>query len=429
MLGPPGRFILPQFGDFVKKALRNSPLECNVASQRLLKIRYLFMKILQIISGFGVNGAIIQCLRLAVALAQRGHDVTLVGREDSWIQEQVEGTGVRFKPSRLKRWPLHDLREMARFIDAEQIDIVHTHNTSAQIFGLMLKTLTKIPVVATAHHTKMHAYWALKDYVIANSDHTRHMELTWNRVRKRNVETVRALIDHAPIPVNSQQLRDAWRQENGFTSEDKLIGIVGDVCPRKNHLLLLKALPEVLRKVPDAKVAVVGNRCPIYIKQVRSQVIRMGLRAEFRFLNFQDDIPSVMRAIDLLVACPTQEAFGLTPPEAMAAGKPVVATKVGGLVESVAHDVNGLLVPSNNAPALSQAIIQVLSDDHLATQYGQAGQARFREMFDNTRNVIRHEEIYSEVIRRVMKREVATAKVGSVLPTSPILSRKITTVT
>ncbi len=385
------------------------------------------MKILQIISGFGVNGAIIQCLRLAVAQAQRGHEVTLVGRADSWIEQQLKGTGVRFKPSRLKRWPLHDLREMARWIDAEQIDIVHTHNTSAQIFGLMLKLLTKVPVVATAHHTKMHAYWALKDFVIANSDHTRQMELTWNRVRKQNVETVRALIDHAPIPPNSKELRQQWRAENGFSSTDKLIGIVGDVCPRKNHLLLLKALPEVLRKVPNAKVAVVGNRCPIYIKQVRSQVKRMGLKQEFRFVNFQDDIPAVMRAIDLLVACPTQEAFGLTPPEAMAAGKPVVATQVGGLMESVAHGVNGLLVPSNHAPALSRAIVQVLSDDQLAKQFGEAGQARFQEMFDNNRNVIRHEEIYSEVIRRVMKRDVASSKVASVLPASPMLRRKITT--
>lgn len=384
------------------------------------------MKILQIISGFGVNGAIIQCLRLAVAQAQRGHEVTLVGRDDSWIQRQLEGTGVHFMPSRLKRWPLHDLREMARWIETEQVDIVHTHNTSAQIFGLMLKLFTKIPVVATAHHTKMHAYWAMKDFVIANSDHTRQMELTWNRVRPKNVETVRALIDHAPIPENSEELRQQWRTENGFSSTDKLVGIVGDVCPRKNHLLLLKALPEVLRQVPEAKVAVVGNRCPIYIKQVRSQVKRMGLKQEFRFINFQADIPAVMRAIDLLVACPTQEAFGLTPPEAMAVGKPVVATRIGGLVESVAHGVNGLLVPSQNAAALSQAIIQVLSDDQLAQQFGAAGQARFQEMFDNERNVIRHEEIYSDVIRRVMKREVASVKITPVLPTAPILPRKIT---
>ncbi|RCS56160.1 glycosyltransferase family 1 protein [Bremerella cremea] len=384
------------------------------------------MKILQIISGFGVNGAIIQCLRLAVAQAERGHEVILVGRNDSWIQQQLEGTGVRFMPSRLKRWPLRDLREMARWIDAEQVDIVHTHNTSAQIFGLMLKLFTKIPVVATAHHTKMHAYWALKDFVIANSDHTRQMELTWNRVHPKKVETVRALIDHAPIPENSEQLRQQWREDNDFSPSDKLIGIVGDVCPRKNHLLLLKALPEVLRQVPEAKVAVIGNRCPIYIKKVRSQVKRLGLKQAFRFINFQADIPAVMRAIDLLVACPTQEAFGLTPPEAMAAGKPVVATRIGGLVESVAHGVNGLLVPSQNAPALSQAIIQVLSDDQLAQQFGQAGQARFQEMFDNDRNVIRHEEIYSDVIRRVMKREVASLKISPVLPTAPILPRKIT---
>ncbi len=383
------------------------------------------MKIVQLISGFGVNGAIIQCLRLAEGLARRGHDVTLVGRDDSWIQEQVEGTGIHFLPSNLRRWPMHDLKEMARWIEHENIDVVHTHNTSGQLFGMMLKMFTRVPVVATAHHTKVHAYWMFKDFVIANSDHTRSIEVNWNRVRPQNVETVRALIDHAPIPANAEQLRNRWRKENGFREDDKVIGIVGDVCPRKNHLLLLKAMPEILRQVPNAKVAVVGNRCPIYIKQVRSAVIRMGLRNEFRFINFQDDIPSVMRAIDLLVACPTQEAFGLTPPEAMAAFKPVVATRVGGLVESVVDGETGYLVPSQNASALSAAIAKVLRNDYLAEQFGMAGRARFLEMFDNQRNVIRHEEIYTEVARRVLRREVAkpslppTAKPIRSTPTLP----------
>ncbi|GAA4433822.1 glycosyltransferase family 4 protein [Bremerella cremea] len=365
------------------------------------------MKIVQLISGFGVNGAIIQCLRLTEALARRGHDVTLIGREGSWIQEQVEGTNIKFVDSALRRWPLKQVKHMARWIEDENVDIVHTHNTSGQLFGIMLKMFTRVPVVATAHHTKVHAYWAMKDFVIANSDHTRSVEVNWNRVRQQNVETVRALIDHAPIPRNADELRQAWREEHGFREEDKVVGIVGDVCPRKNHLLLLKALPAILRQVPNAKIAVIGNRCPIYIKRVRSQVIRMGVRDAFRFINFQNDIPNVMRAIDLLVACPTQEAFGLTPPEAMAACKPVVATRVGGLIESVADGETGYLVPSQDAAALGEAIVKILGDDQLAQQMGQAGRARFLDMFDNHRNVVRHEEIYADVARRVLRREVA----------------------
>lgn len=365
------------------------------------------MKIVQLISGFGVNGAIIQCLRLAEGLARRGHDVTLVGRESSWIQSQLAGTGIKFRGSDLKRWPFHDLKAMARWIEQERIDIVHTHNTSGQIFGMMLKMFTKVPVIATAHHNKLHAYWMMKDFVIANSDHTRGIEINWNRVSPRNIETIRALIDHAPIPKNSQQRRDQWRHEHGFTEHDKLIGIVGDVCPRKNHLLLLKALPEILRRVPRAKVAVIGNRCPIYIKRVHRRLDQLGLHNQFRFIDFQYDIPNVMRAIDLLVACPKQEAFGLTPPEAMAAFKPVVATRVGGLIESVVDGETGYLVPSNNAAALSSAVANVLENDDLAEQMGVAGRARFLEMFDNHRNVIRHEEIYTDVARRVLSRDVS----------------------
>ncbi len=383
------------------------------------------MKIVQLISGFGVNGAIIQCLRLAEGLAKRGHDVTLVGRSNSWIQSQLPGTGVKFRNSDLQRWPFHDLKAMARWIEAERVDIVHTHNTSGQIFGAMLKMFTKVPVIATAHHTKMHAYWMLKDFVIANSDHTRGIEINWNRVRPRNVETVRALIDHAPIPHNAEKLRDQWRAAHGFSPADKVIGIVGDVCPRKNHLLLLKAMPEILRKVPNAKVAVIGNRCPKYIVKVNARIKKLGLNDAIRFIDFQLDIPNMMRAIDLLVACPTQEAFGLTPPEAMAAFKPVVATRVGGLIESVVDGETGYLVPSNNAAELSSAVSKVLGNDDLAEQMGVAGRARFLEMFDNYRNVIRHEEIYTDVARRVLCREVAKPvslpkRTASTLPTAGV---------
>ncbi|QDU77635.1 D-inositol 3-phosphate glycosyltransferase [Bremerella volcania] len=365
------------------------------------------MKIVQLISGIGVNGAIIQCLRLAEGLAKRGHDVTLVGRENSWIHQQLPGTNVKFHASDLQRWPFHDLKAIAKWVKEERIDIVHTHNTSGQIFGAMLKMFTKVPVVATAHHTKLHAYWMLKDFVIANSDHTRGIEISWNRVRPRNIETVRALIDHAPIPHNAEVLRDRWRAENGFTPEDKVIGIVGDVCPRKNHLLLLKAMPEILRRVPSAKVAVIGNRFPNYMRKIDARIRQLDLQNEFRFVDFQHDIPNMMRAIDLLVACPTQEAFGLTPPEAMAAFKPVVATRVGGLIESVVDGETGYLVPSNNAAALSSAVAKVLENDDLAEQMGVAGRARFLDMFDNYRNVIRHEEIYTDVARRVLRRDVS----------------------
>ena len=374
------------------------------------------MKIVQLMSGIGVNGAIIQCLRLTEALARRGHEITFIGREGSWIQRQLAGTNVQFKTSDLRRWPLDDLRSIAQWLEDENIDVLHTHNTSGQLFGVLLRLFTRIPIVATAHHNKIHAYWALKDFVVANSEHTRKVEINWNRVRPCNIETVRALIDHAPIPPNAQQLRSAWRAEHGFSCDDKLIAIVGDVCPRKNHLLLLKALPEVLRQVPNAKVAVIGNRCPTYMLKVQAEIDRLGVQEQFRLVDFQTDIPNVMRAIDLLVACPTKEPFGLTPPEAMAAFKPVVATRVGGLVESVADGETGYLVPSNNAPALANAIGKILSQDDLAEQMGMAGRARFLEMFDNDRNVERHEEIYYEVVRRVFQREAGKPT----LPVAPI---------
>lgn len=356
------------------------------------------MKIVQLLSGRGVNGAVIQALRLIQALHERGHEVSVVGLEKSWIRTQLAGSSINYFPSTLDRWPLSELRRVASWINQQQADLLHTHNTSGQIFGTLLKGWIRVPVVATAHHTKLHAYWMFNDFVIANSEHTRRAHVRWSRVHPSRVETIRCLIDHTPEPSDIERQRLAWRTQYGFTPEDKVVAIVGDVCPRKNHLMLVDAMPQVLRQVPQAKVAIVGNQHRSYATKVKAAIADKSLDQQIRFVSFQDDVPAMMRAIDLLVACPTDEPFGLTPPEAMAASRPVVATRVGGLVESVDDGVTGYLVPKNDSSALATAIVRVLNDTHHAAELGSAGRNRFLQMFDNARNITRHEELYSQLV-------------------------------
>jgi len=368
------------------------------------------MKIVQLVSGTGVNGAVLQCYMLSRALHERGHDVTVIGRSGSWLEQKLSSSGIHFLSSTLKRWPLGEFRRIADWIRQNNVDVLHTHKTSAQLFGVLLKAFVRVPVVATAHHTHMHAYWMFNDFVIANSDMTKRMEIRWNCVRPSRIETVRCLIEHEAATPHDDQERAAWRKQHGFSPDDKIIGIVGDVVPRKNHRLLMRALPDVLAAVPNAKVAVAGNQFPQYTDQVKQDLQQLGIADAVTFVGFQDDIPRLMRSIDCLVACPTDEPFGLTPPEAMAAGRPVVATAVGGLVESVVDGETGYLVPSQDASSLGSALKKVLSDDYLAAKLGAAGRDRFLQMFDNVRNVARHEEIFAAACRAVLKRDPSPSR-------------------
>jgi len=366
------------------------------------------MKIVQMISGPGVNGAVIQCFMLCKALHDRGHEVIVVGRPATWIESQCQNAGIPFVHSSFQRWPLDEFRRMAAWLKQFDPDVVHTHNTRAQLFGTLIKAFVRVPVVATAHHTKIHFYWRFNDFVIANSELTYRIEQRWNLVPKKRIKMIRCLVDDVHAQPDKLMDRDLWRSQQGFTQQDQVIGIVGDVVKRKNHLMLVEAMPAVLEKCPQAKVAIIGNDHHDYTKLVRAEIDRLGLGDAIRFTGYHDDIGSMMRALDLLVACPIDEPFGLTPPEAMAASKPVVASKVGGLIESVADGKTGFLVPNQDRAALADSIVKVLSNDELAKSMGNAGRARYLEMFDNEQNVSEYEQIYRDVCQKVLRRSPAS---------------------
>jgi len=118
---------------------------------------------------------------------------------------------------------------------------------------------------------------------------------------------------------------------------------------------------------------------------LEAQVARHGLQANVLLAGFYSDALSLINAADLFVLPSSVESFGLVQLEAMALGKPVVATQVGGPAEVVQDGATGFLVPPRDANALADAIEKVLSDRSLAGQFGQAGRARYEQHFQPQR--------------------------------------------
>ncbi|MEX1039535.1 MAG: glycosyltransferase family 4 protein [Pirellulaceae bacterium] len=363
------------------------------------------MKIVQMQSANGTNGAATQSLLMSRELAARGHEVTLFARKTSWIAKQIkQDASIQFIPCGFRRWHLQGLRDMARWLEEEAIDVIHTHSTSAQVYGVFLKLFSPVPVVAAAHHSRFQPHWAFNDYVIANSEVTRKRHRLWNRVPAKRIETVWYPINHRSLGPDAAEIGQKWREHFGAKPEDRLIGLIGTINPRKNQAMLVRSLPRILTKVPHARVVFLGTSEADYRAIVQREIERLGVGSHIHFAGFQDDIPGIMQALDLLVACPTNEPFGLTVPEAMAAGLPTVATRVGGLRESIVDGQTGYLVSPRDVTGLADAIIRVLADPAHAAELGAQGRQRFLELFDIQKSMDRHVEIFRMVCQRTGRR-------------------------
>ena len=185
------------------------------------------------------------------------------------------------------------------------------------------------------------------------------------------------------------------RRELGVASGAPLVGTVGRLDWYKAQQYFIQAAKLIREAVPGARFLIAGEgekRAGL-----EAQAAELGLREDVIFAGHRRDIPEIMAAIDVFSLSSVSEGFGRAAVEAMACGKPVVATRVGGLAEIVEDGVTGRLVPPSDAAALAGAIIGLLKDRELASALGAAGRKR-AEIFSIARSAGKVQEVYDAVL-------------------------------
>ena len=166
------------------------------------------------------------------------------------------------------------------------------------------------------------------------------------------------------------------------------IGIVGQITPRKGHLELIRNLAPLFHsQLPHARLLVVGaalfNNDALYLDKLKSEVVRLGLEKHVLFLGVRD-VPTVMKALNVLVLNSSNEPFGLVLTEAMATGTPVVAAAVDGVPEIIEHGVSGFLFVPGDWKALLGHLFNISTDQRLVETLSHAGRERVAARFDHT---------------------------------------------
>lgn len=355
------------------------------------------LKILQIISGRHINGALTYCKFLSEHLIARGHEVTVLCRSNGWMEEQSI-PGVKIFHSEMNRSPkeIGRIRDWAR---AEKFDLLHSHMTRAHAFGVLLKMATGIPVIATAHNRSLQLHWTFNDFVIANSEATCRYQQSINRVSANKLKTVYCFTDLERFnTITTRCKRRATRQLQN-TQDDFLVGLVGEVVARKGHLYLFRALKRLCDEIPNFRLALLGrfNRDEAYVKKLRSILIKNGLYRRVKWCGLRSNIQDFMSAFEITVVPSVEEPLGLVALESLAAGTPVVAANTGGLPEIVHHQKSGLIVPPKNPDALADAIIELAKDPARREEMGQYGKQFVFQEFDPVRLTDQVEEIYRTI--------------------------------
>lgn len=190
--------------------------------------------------------------------------------------------------------------------------------------------------------------------------------------------------------------RGRLRNEFGLGTDARLIAIVGRLAPIKAHRLLLEAAPAILERHPEARFLFVGDG--ELWDDLHAEVSRRGLGSAVIFTGWRSDLASVYGDADVVVCCSLNEGTPVSIIEAGAAGRPTVGTRVGGMPDIIADGINGLLVPTQDAGALSAAISRILDDPHLARSLGEAGRRMSLEKHASNRMVRELTELYARLV-------------------------------
>lgn len=188
--------------------------------------------------------------------------------------------------------------------------------------------------------------------------------------------------------------RSQWRKSEGIGEEELLFVIVGRLSKQKNHSLLLDAFSKMENINKKKRLLIVGDG---ELRQsLQEQVKSLNLEKEVLFLGMRTDIPEVLEASDVFVLSSSWEGNPLTVMEAMAAGKTVVSTAVGGVPELVVDGLTGLLVPAENPIALTEALNKTLLDEELRGRLGLEAAKYAQEHFSDLSMTKKYEQLYEK---------------------------------
>jgi glycosyltransferase involved in cell wall biosynthesis len=352
-----------------------------------------------------------------------GKKYTIVGISSSGRDvEFLESAGIRHISIQITRSfsPLRDLITLYQLfvvIRKEKFDIVHTHTPKPGLLGQLAAKFARTPIVInTIHgfyfHDNMNRLWR-SFYILVEKIAARCSDA----ILSQNSEDISTALKEKICPESkidylgngidihhfdrrrlSSQLIEAKKQEFGLINVP-VVGFVGRLVVEKGLLVLMKAAPIVIDKIPDVKFLIIGPLDNEKNDAIQPEIIgQYGLENHFVFLGQRQDMPELYALMNVFVLPSYREGFPRAPMEASAMAIPSIVSDIRGCRETVVDHETGLFVPIGDHISLAQAIILLLNDPITAEKMGDKARALAVKKFDENEVFKRVDQKYLELI-------------------------------
>jgi glycosyltransferase involved in cell wall biosynthesis len=338
-------------------------------------------------------------------LARRGVECSVSTlRDPDPGADHLARAGVRVH--RLGRWKYSpgNLAALAALLHREQADIAHLHGFASHDLGRVVSRRLGIANVIHEHAT-LRVPWHQRladrvlsgrtDAAIAVSDSVRRFMIRHRSIAADRIVVIGNSVDLDRFRFRDLEARRRTRQALGVPQGTRLVGTVTRLRVEKGTEHLVRAAPAVLARWPDALFVIAGDG-PL-ANELKRLGRELGVAERVRFLGFRSDVPALLAALDVLVIPSLTEGFPLSLVEAMAAGVPVVATRVGGVPEVATDGHNVLLVPPADPEALARRTLEILERPELADRLARAGRETAAR-FGTDAAVARVEALYRSLV-------------------------------
>jgi glycosyltransferase involved in cell wall biosynthesis len=373
------------------------------------------------IDGLNLGGTETNLLRIAARLDQARFPLVVVHFDDGPLLPRFRAAGIRLQRMRLKSFKSLEIFKVARCLralfDRERIDILHTHDVYSNVLAAFSLIGRPSPSLIVSRR------WGLRQYdfsvrmsnrlayrrarwVLANSEAVAHSLHHDEGVPRHRIVVVPNFADSNLFAPVATDTRLELQHRLGVPKDAFVVGCIANLWAGKDHATLLRAIAEVASLDVPVHAVLIGDGPERRNLEMLSGSLRISERTHFA--GAIDNASVFHHAFDVSTLTSRSEGFPNTIIEAMAAGRPVVATKVGGVPDAVADGITGFLVAAGDHHAIARALLSIHREPSLATSMGELGRSIAKDRFHETPVLARLAALYEGIHHSMWNRRITS---------------------
>jgi lipopolysaccharide heptosyltransferase II len=382
------------------------------------------MNILQVLPELKSGGVETGTIDLAKELIRHGHRAVVISNGGKLVDELTACGGKHYN------LPVHEknpftiismIGSIKEIIRKEGIEIVHARSRIPGFSAFFAARSVGIPFITTCHgyYSKhfLSRVMGWGRFVIASGNVVaRHMIKSFGVPRER--------IRLIPRGVDLEKFTYI-KPDISMPKKEYTIGVIGRITPIKGHIYFIRAISKVVRLMPNIKILIIGDAPaskPKYRQELEVLIRRLSLTKYISFLGICHNIPEKMKKLDLLVMPSIgEETFGRVIVEAQASGVPVIASRIGGIVDLIKDGENGILTAPRDWSGLSEAIIRVLKDRDFRQRLSRKGRSGVEKNFTLMNMYKKTVKVYSEALHSYRILIIKWSALGDIILSLPAL--------